>query len=125
MTSSRVLANNDLPCHSVAVGYNPIRFCTHLVSAQSKFVGNRSLKVPGPLPYSKHIVTPLVLGACCTLLLTACSSTEEQPTAVPYWLGSRQLEFPPDLTTPQVSKDTHRYSAATREASAEELAEYE
>ena len=77
------------------------------------------------MPYSKHTATRLVVGACCTLILAACGTTEKQQNAEPDWQASRQLEVPPDLTAPQVSKDTHLFSAATREASAEELAEYE
>lgn len=75
--------------------------------------------------YSKYTSRLLVIGACSTLLLTGCGTTDKNQASKPNWNTSTKLEIPPDLTAPRESKDTHLYSAVTREASAEKLAEYE
>ncbi|MDP6531732.1 MAG: outer membrane protein assembly factor BamC [Arenicellales bacterium] len=72
------------------------------------------------MAHSLHLFRQTATTALLVLALQGCGSTEKIDRSQPAWNASGNLEVPPDLTAPREDTNTQLFSAAMRDATAEE-----
>ncbi|MEE1559556.1 MAG: hypothetical protein V1245_09115, partial [Arenicellales bacterium] len=72
------------------------------------------------MAHSRHLFRQVATTTLLALALQGCGSTEKIDRSQPAWNASGNLEVPPDLTAPREDTNTQLFSAAMRDATAEE-----